>query len=104
MTMFESDAAIPLQNRKVGEARLWSPDPEQAEELAADWEELMELVGTGRLEQIDARLGVHLQIRPKARDASVRTAAIGPDGRRVRANPRGFYLRPSFTAVIFEGA
>ena len=71
----ESDSAIPLTRRRIGRPHLWSPDTDQAVALANDWEELMELVGTGRLDEIDARLGVHLQIRPKARDASMRSWA-----------------------------
>lgn len=100
----ESDSAIPLTRRRIGRPHLWSPDTDQAVALANDWEELMELVGTGRLDEIDARLGVHLQIRPKARDASMRTAAIGRGGRQVQVNPRGFYLRAGFTAGIITRA
>ena len=100
----ESDARVPLARRRVGSPVLWSPDATQSVALAQDWEELTELVATGRLDEIDARLGVHLQIRPKARDASIRTAAVGGDGRRVRTNPRGFYLRTGFTGGVIAAA
>ncbi len=98
----EAEAAIPLAARRIGSALLWSPDPCEEELLRTDWEELMEMVCLGRLEEITARLGQALQIRPKAANARVRTAAIGPEGERVLTNPRGFYLRPSFTREILR--
>lgn len=98
----EAEPTIPLPERRLGTALLWSPDDEEAALLRTDWEELMEMVCTGGLEEVTARLGQVLQIRPKAANARVLTAAVGREGERVLTNPRGFYLRPAFTRRILE--
>ncbi len=98
----EADRAIPLADRRIGNALLWSPGPEEEAVLRADWEELMDMICLGDLEHITARLGTALQIRPKAANARVLCRAVGPDGGVVLTNPRGFYLRPSFTRAILR--
>lgn len=90
----------PYQARSIGRAVLWTPTAEQARELEADFDELTGLVGIGRVEELTAHRGRYLQVRPKARDGSVRTLAHGRDGERLAAVPRGFYLRPAFTRTI----
>ena len=95
-----TDARLrPLAERRFGAAQLWSPSPAEAALLRADWEELMGWIGAGLGEALSARMGVALQVRPKAASARVRTLAPGPDGVQ-RVLPLGFYLRPSFTAGI----
>ena len=37
--------------------------------LQQDWEELIETVSLGKVETLNAKLGVYLQIRPKAADS-----------------------------------
>jgi len=96
----EAEPAIPVPERRVGSVLLWSPDARESHLLRQDWEELMELVATGGIEGITARHGEVLQIRPKAADARARRGAVGADGVAIRTNPRGFYLRASFTAAI----
>ena len=51
--------------------------PEQELALRTDFELLMGRIGAGGIEELDARDGTILQIRPKARDSSVRTPPIG---------------------------
>ena len=97
---FEGDRAIPLPGRRIGSALLWSPSPEEEAALASDWETLMDRVVLGRVEEISAREGECLQIRPKAANAAARRRAIGPSGAWETTLPRGFYLRASFTAAI----
>ena len=97
---FEGDRAIPLPDRRIGAALLWSPSPDEDAALARDWETLMDRVVLGRVDEISAREGEHLQIRPKAANAAARRLAIGASGTRVPTLPRGFYLRASFTAAI----
>ncbi len=89
-----------LGERPVGRAMLWSPDPEQALSLRQDWEELMDLVCLGQLENITSHMGVYLQIRPKAANAQSRRWGVGEHGERIRTLPRGFYLRSRFTAGV----
>jgi DNA mismatch repair protein MutH len=96
----QGDPALPPAERRVGTALLWRPDAEEEAQLRTDWEELMELIALGGLDQVTARFGRVLQIRPKAAHSRVLGRAIGPAGQHVLANPRGFYLRPGFTAAI----
>ena len=97
---FEGDRAIPLPARRIGTALLWSPSPDEDSALADDWETLMDRVVLGRVDEISAREGECLQIRPKAANAAARRRAIGSSGAFEQAMPRGFYLRASFTAAI----
>jgi len=92
----------PLAERRIGSAALWSPAPDQEQALRADWEEVMDLVVTGRVASITAHHGVCLQVRPKAADSHARRWGVDEHGDRVRTLPRGFYLRPAFTADVLE--
>ena len=98
----EGEAEIPLSDRRVGSAIIWSPSPQQEMALRADWEELTEMVSVGRLAEITGRHGTHLQVRPKA--ANARSVRWGTDeqGAPLRTLPRGFYLRASFTASVLR--
>ncbi|MEQ8661531.1 MAG: DNA mismatch repair endonuclease MutH [Gammaproteobacteria bacterium] len=91
---------LPLAARRIGAARLWSPAAVEERVLAADWEEHMELLATGRFDEIDGRLGTWLQVRPKAANGAALVAASDADGRPAATLPRGFYLRAAFTARI----
>jgi DNA mismatch repair protein MutH len=62
----------------------------------------MNMVQTGQLEQITARYGKYLQIRPKAQNARSLRKGINAEGDIVQTLPRGFYLRTSFTATIIN--
>lgn len=89
-------------DRIIGSPLLWSPSAQQAAALEADWQELMDMVCMGALENISAHHGICLQIRPKAADSRARRWGIGESGESVRTLPRGFYLRPSFTRAILQ--
>jgi DNA mismatch repair protein MutH len=94
----------PPGQRPVGAAVLWSPSPEQEAMLQADWEELADLLGLGHYDMVDARWGEALQVRPKAANSSERCWALDADAQWVQVNPRGFYLRTSFTREILAAA
>lgn len=96
----EGGRDIPVGERRVGRAVLWSPSTEEERRLRADWEEVMDLVLLGRVEEITAHRGECLQVRPKAADSRARRWGVDAHGVRVRTLPRGFYLRASFTAAI----
>ncbi|KPK37197.1 MAG: hypothetical protein AMJ69_12240 [Gammaproteobacteria bacterium SG8_47] len=100
----ESDPSVPLAQRRVGTAVLWSPNSEQERALEQDWEELMDMVSYGELEQITARHGQFLQIRPKAANARALTSGVGKHGQPIATLPRGFYLRTCFTAAVLRAA
>jgi len=93
---------IKLADRKIGSPLLWSPTLAEEELLRTDWEEFMELISLGELDQITAHLGEALQIRPKAANSRALAESVGKEGERTKALPRGFYLRTSFTASLLK--
>lgn len=99
----EMDPRLVLAERRVGMPLLWQPSLTDEMILRRDWEEIVEAIALGRLEQISARQGVYLQIRPKAANGKSLCTAIGPNGEPIKTLPRGFYLRASFTAKILRG-
>jgi DNA mismatch repair protein MutH len=94
-----SAAVAQLCERRFGRALLWEPSDAQWQQLRADWEELMGSIGAGLGGQLSARIGVILQVRPKAAHAQVRCVGEGPDGLQSLL-PLAFYLRRSFTATL----
>ncbi len=90
----------PFAERIVGSAFLWSPSEEQDALLHADFDDIMGAIALGGAETLTAHVGRILQARPKAADGSARMRLVGPDGEAIRTVPRGFYLRPSFTASL----
>ncbi|QNS15008.1 DNA mismatch repair endonuclease MutH [Mannheimia bovis] len=98
----EGERTIPLYQRYIGQAILWSPTSTQERQLKQDWEELMEMIVLGKLHAINAKHGEILQLRPKGRNNRSVTAAINAYGERVQSLPLGFYLRKQFTAEILQ--
>jgi len=97
---FESDPAIPPAQRRVGTALLWQPSPDQERILRQDWEEIMDLVQLGRIDELSAAHGTYLQVRPKAANRRALRNSSDAEGYCIRTLPRGFYLRTRFTAEI----
>lgn len=93
---------IPLAERRVGSAILWTPNETQMAALRTDYLELTERIAMGEIEAISAHHGQALQLRPKAANRKVLTEAIGPDGFRIHTLPRGYYLRRQFTYQILQ--
>ncbi|MDU0353966.1 DNA mismatch repair endonuclease MutH [Paraglaciecola aquimarina] len=91
---------IPPRDRRIATPFLWTPSSEQDHQLRMDWEELMEMISLGNIENITAKHGQYLQIRPKAADGSALTDAIGKNGQKIQTRPRGFYLRKEFTSQL----
>jgi DNA mismatch repair protein MutH len=98
----EAALAIPVAERRIGRPVLWSPTSEDSKILHADWEEHIECIALGRLDELDARSGTYLQIRPKAFNRNARTATNDASGARSVTLPRGFYLRTVFTRKILS--
>lgn len=98
----EGERDIPLADRHVGSPLLWSPSAEEEQRLRQDWEELMDMIVLGQVEQITARHGEVLQLRPKAANSKALTEAYGANGQPIKTLPRGFYLKTSFTAELLE--
>jgi DNA mismatch repair protein MutH len=95
---------IPVSDddRRVGHAFVWQPSDEDDAILRGDFEDIMGLVGIGRIEDVSAHMGTYLQMRPKARDGEPRAFAFGSEGERVRTVRRGFYLRARFTSALLD--
>ena len=98
----EGERDIPLADRHVGSPLLWSPSADEEQRLRQDWEELMDMIVLGQVEQITARHGEVLQLRPKAANSKALTEAYGANGQPIKTLPRGFYLKTSFTAELLE--
>ncbi|HEY0838780.1 MAG TPA: DNA mismatch repair endonuclease MutH [Vulgatibacter sp.] len=98
----EADKDVPLPERRFGMPLLWSPGAEEKEALRRDWDEFAERVGRGRVEEITAHLGAHLQMRPKGASASSVRWGIDEDGNAIRTLPLAFYLRATFVRAVLE--
>lgn len=98
----EGSRHIPLRERHIGVPIFWKPTAEQERQLKQDWEELMDLIVLGKLEQITARIGEVMQLRPKGANSRAVTKGIGKNGEIIDTLPLGFYLRKEFTAQILK--
>ncbi len=98
----EGGRHIPLRERHIGAPILWKPTAEQERQLKQDWEELMDLIVLGKLDQITARIGEVMQLRPKGANSRSVTKGIGKNGKIIDTLPLGFYLRKEFTAQILN--
>ena len=96
----EANPIIPLAERCIGQAILWSPTTEQANILQQDWLELTEMLSLGRYADLTAKHGSYLQCRPKAAHSGITRKDIDVDGNQTHIVPRGFYLRQRFTQQL----
>jgi DNA mismatch repair protein MutH len=97
------EGARSVGERRVVAVRLWIPSPSEEAALRADFELFVrDYFRRGRSAQITGHLGQVMQVRPKARNASERRAAFGPDGQPVRIGRCGFYLRATFVCGILR--
>ena len=94
------ERSIPLCDRAIGTPFLWIPDKAELSRLQADWEMLALLIAQGRISEITGHLGEVLQVRPKGAKGSSRRLAEDEEGTPYLEQPKGFYLRPSFTAEV----
>jgi DNA mismatch repair protein MutH len=92
-----AERGSPVGDRLVGTPLLWRPDATEEASLRTDWEELGALIRSGDLGRLDGRAGTVLQLRPKAANSRSTTHTLDEQAQRVAVNPRGFYLRRSFT-------
>ncbi|HCP45030.1 MAG TPA: hypothetical protein DIU15_03260, partial [Deltaproteobacteria bacterium] len=96
------DSSVPVAERRIGAAVLWRPDEEETARLRQDWEEITELIAQGEHGMLDGRVGDALHLRPKAASGRSMTWALDSEGQWVPANPRGFYLRTTFTRRLLS--
>ena len=62
----------------------------------------MDYIVLGKLDQITARIGEVLQLRPKGANSRALTKGIDANGQIIDTLPLGFYLRKEFTARILQ--
>jgi len=98
----QGERSIPIAERIVGSGFLWSASSLQEQLMQQDWDELMEKIALGKIEEISARDGQVLQLRPKAANGSIVTDAYGEEGQLIKVRPRGFYLKKNFTQHIIN--
>jgi DNA mismatch repair protein MutH len=91
-------------DRIIGMPLLAEMTQEQSHILQQDWEEFAEYIRFGQWARIHGRMGVYLQIRPKAAHARARCLVHDAEGQRAATLPRGFYLRTSYTTEILKHA
>ncbi len=95
-------ASTAVGDRIAGSPLLWSPSEEEQAQLRADWEELTDLLSRGALWQIEGGRGEVLQLRPKGANSRDMVWTMDEEGSWVQENPRGFYLRTSFTRALLR--
>jgi len=98
----EAERTLPLAERYVGNAWLWQPTHQQEEWLRRDWEELMDRIVLGEQSEINGSEGEYLHLRPKAANSRVLARGVGGNGLPELVNPKGFYLRTSFTNLLLS--
>lgn len=98
----EASSEIPLPNRRIGSPLLWALPASIEVILQQDWEELTEMLQCGRVAHISAKQGVYLQIRPKAAHSRIVIPTFDEHADALLMNPKGFYLRTTFTQEILH--
>ena len=96
----EGTRSIPVYERRVGTPFFWIPSEDERALIRRDWEKLTLLIAQGRTSEITGHLGEVLQVRPKAARGSSRRRTFDEDGALYDEQPKGFYLRASFTGAI----
>ena len=97
-----AERTIPLADRIIASSFIWSPSHEEELALAQDWQELIDMIALGEVENISGKHGTVLQLRPKAANSSVKTKAFNHLGQPFMTLPRGFYLKTSFTHSLLN--
>ena len=97
-----NEKKIPLAERRIGSAFIWSPSEEEEQLLAMDWQELTDMIVLGEVEKIHGKHWQVLQLRPKAANAKAKTQAFDHNGKPFMTLPRGFYLKTPFTQALLH--
>lgn len=97
-----SEKSLAIGDRVIGTPFLWQPSPIESQLLQQDWEEIMDMIAMGDIENINGKIGQVMQLRPKAANSKALTDAIGVNGDVIKTLPRGFYLKIAFTHRILQ--
>jgi DNA mismatch repair protein MutH len=99
---YEGDKNIPLPSRQIGSPYLWEPNLVILNQMKNDWEEITELMMEGRYEELSAKKGKIIQLRPKAANSKTLIQVTNEQGEPIHTVPKGFYFRRSFTNHLFS--
>lgn len=97
-----SERDIPIAERVICTPFIWSPSQKEEQLLALDWQELIDMIVLGEVENINGKHGQVLQLRPKAANSKAKTKAFNKHGQPFMTLPRGFYLKTQFTRYLIE--
>ncbi|QOL25557.1 DNA mismatch repair endonuclease MutH [Thalassotalea sp. LPB0316] len=97
-----SERALMIKDRIVATPFIWSPNEQEEQLLANDWQELTDMIVLGEVEKISGKYGQVLQLRPKAANSQAKTKAFDKHGNVFMTLPRGFYLKTQFTHKLIE--
>jgi DNA mismatch repair protein MutH len=95
---------LEMAQRKILGYIFWEPTSDDLKTIKGDYDELMEMIETGGIGEITARIGAIVQLRPKGANGRELTECIGPEGSIIKTRPRGFYMRRSFMQEIIRRA
>lgn len=91
-----------IKNYKIIYPFLWTPSYKDLKILRQDWEECMDLVVLGQVENIHSKFGQFLQVSIKSKNKRTCTKGIGKFGEVILTNPRSFYFRKNFISSILK--
>ncbi|GLX85010.1 DNA mismatch repair protein MutH [Thalassotalea loyana] len=97
-----SEKQLDIKERIVATPFIWSPNEQENNLLANDWQELTDMIVLGEVEKISGKYGQVLQLRPKAANSQAKTKAIDKHGNLFMTLPRGFYLKTQFTHELIK--
>jgi DNA mismatch repair protein MutH len=97
-----AEREIPVRERIIASPFIWSPNVDEEQLLAQDWQELTDMIVLGKVEQITGKYGQVLQLRPKAANSQAKTHAFDHQGKPFKTLPRGFYLKTAFTHALLQ--
>jgi DNA mismatch repair protein MutH len=101
---YEGSKTIAVASRHFGAPFLWSPSADEEALLREDWEDFAQLAAQGLLTSVTARRGRFLQVRPKSARGGAQQTTETATGEVFVDEPRGFYLRPTFTGELLARA
>lgn len=92
---------IPLANRRIGRARLWTPTAYELSQLQQDWQDILDIITEGDFNAIKNNVGKILCVKVKALNAKQSNSFIDTEGFTSKIPPLSFYLRKDFVNSIF---
>jgi len=87
--------------KTIGNAFIWTPNKSESYLLKQDWEDFMDLIISGKIENIRSQHGFILQIKKKCKK-NILTKCVDQIGRISLTSPRAFYFKKNFTLQLLK--